>query len=201
MVSRIGSAVAEIRTGARKQKRERVLQAAGEKQKVRPVSTMFQCQQPPRRKRARGRCIGLKLICRDEIEQSGTGRRMGHAGDNLDVEFEPLHHNENGPELAEHGEPAQPQYRVQTDIAAAGWRKSEAATSVIPGTQTVPSIEIPEGACLPARPSNRPQQSLNCARRRRQIRPAGAPRAARKIRTRPRPSLALMPRWPNERPA
>jgi hypothetical protein len=42
----------------------------------------------------------------------------GNAGDDRDVEFEALHHNENGRELAEHREPAQPQYRIQTDIAA-----------------------------------------------------------------------------------
>ena len=43
---------------------------------------------------------------------------MVDAGDDLDVEFEPLHHDENGGELAEHGEPAQPQDRIQADIAA-----------------------------------------------------------------------------------
>jgi hypothetical protein len=40
------------------------------------------------------------------------------AGRDRDVEFEPLGHDENRRELAEHGEPAQPQYRIQPDIAA-----------------------------------------------------------------------------------
>ena len=39
-------------------------------------------------------------------------------GTTVDVEFEPLHHDENGGELPEHGEPAQPQDRVEADIAA-----------------------------------------------------------------------------------
>ena len=33
------------------------------------------------------------------------------------IEFEALHHDENGRKLPERGEPTQPQNRVQTDIA------------------------------------------------------------------------------------
>ncbi len=43
---------------------------------------------------------------------------MATQGIDRDVEFEPLHHDEDRGELAEHREPAQPQDRIQTDIAA-----------------------------------------------------------------------------------
>ena len=47
MVSLIGSAVAEIRTGAKKQERERVLQAAGQEQQPGEFDDVQRQQAPP----------------------------------------------------------------------------------------------------------------------------------------------------------
>src|SRR6202022_4888164 len=52
-----------------------------------------------------------------QVEQGGQADD-GNAGDDLDVEPEPLRHDEDGGKLPEHGEPAQPQDRIQPDVAA-----------------------------------------------------------------------------------
>ncbi|MGY3462563.1 hypothetical protein ACVWW5_008013 [Bradyrhizobium sp. LM3.4] len=57
------------------------------------------------------------------LERQIERRRQGDdtdAGDDLDVEFQPLRHDENRSELAEHREPAQPQDRVQADMPLRG---------------------------------------------------------------------------------
>src|SRR5262249_32139864 len=41
----------------------------------------------------------------------------GDAGDDRNVEFQPLRHDEDGGELAEHRKPAQPQDRIQADMS------------------------------------------------------------------------------------
>ena len=97
------------------QKRKRILQAAGEKQQRRQFDDV------ERQQRSRiGRFQPLHRVEGDlqhQIEQRGQADD-GDAGNHRDVEFEPLRHDENGGELAEHGEPAQPQDGIQTDIAA-----------------------------------------------------------------------------------
>ena len=97
------------------QKRKRVLQPAGEKQQRRQFDDI---------ERQQGRRIArLQPLHRIEgdlqrqIEQRGQADD-GEAGNHRDVEFEPLRHDEDGGELAEHGEPAQPQDGIQTDMAA-----------------------------------------------------------------------------------
>jgi len=115
MVSLIGSAVAEIRTGARNRKEKGFCRPPVKKQK----SSQFDDVQGQQRRRV-GRLQPLHRVesdLQDEIEQGGQADD-GHTGGDLDIEFEPLDHDEDGDELAEHGEPTQPQYRVQTDIAA-----------------------------------------------------------------------------------
>ena len=79
-------------------------------------STMFRRQQ----RRRIGRFQPLHRVEGDlqhQIEQRGQPDD-GDAGYHRDVEFEPLHHDEDGGELAQHRQPAQPQDRIQTDIAA-----------------------------------------------------------------------------------
>ena len=115
MVSRIGSAVAEIRTGAEEQERERILQAAGEEQQCGQFDDVERQQ-----RRRIDRLQPLHRVEGDlqrEIEQ----RRQaddGDAGNDGDVEFQPLRHDEDRGELAERRQPAQPQDRIETDIAA-----------------------------------------------------------------------------------
>ena len=97
------------------QKRKRVLQAAGEKQQRRQFHDVERQQ-----RRRIDRFQPLHRVEGDlqhQIEQRGQADD-GEAGNHRDVEFEPLRHDENGGELAEHGEPAQPQDGIQTDIAA-----------------------------------------------------------------------------------
>ncbi len=89
-----------------KQKRKRILQAAGEEQQSREFDDV-QGQQH----RRGGRLQPLHRVetdLQDKVEQPGQADN-GHTGDNLDIEFEPLDHDEDGRELAERGEPAQPQ--------------------------------------------------------------------------------------------
>ena len=98
-----------------KQKRKRILQAAGEKQQPGQLDDVQRQQ-----RRRVDRLQPLHRVEGDlqhQVEQGGQADD-GDAGDDRDVEFESLHHDENGGELAEHREPAQPQDGVQTDMAA-----------------------------------------------------------------------------------
>ncbi len=60
------------------------------------------------------RCIGLKAICSARLS-SADRLTMVEAGHDRHVEFEALRHHEDGHELAQRREPAQPQDRVQPD--------------------------------------------------------------------------------------
>src|ERR1700687_3751274 len=51
------------------------------------------------------------------VEQAGQADD-GDAGHHRNVEFEPLNHDKNRGKLPERGEPAQPQDRIETDMAA-----------------------------------------------------------------------------------
>ena len=115
MVSRTGSAVAEISTGARNRNENGFSQAPGEIQQRRQFDDV-----------EREQCGGIDRLqplhrVEGDLQRQVEQRRKaddGDAGDDVDVELEPLHHDENGGELPEHGEPAQPQDRVEADIAA-----------------------------------------------------------------------------------
>ncbi len=101
--------------GGQEQERERVLQPAGEEQQAGQFDDVERQQ-----RRRIDRLQPLHRIeggLQREIEQRGQADN-GDAGNDGKVELEALHHDEDGGELAEHGEPAQPQDRIQTDIAA-----------------------------------------------------------------------------------
>jgi hypothetical protein len=99
----------------KKQKRKRVLQAAGKKQQSGQFDDV-QCQQS----RGVDRLQPLHRVEGGLQHKVEHGRQAddGNTGDNRDVELEPLHHDENGGKLAKCREPAQPQDCVQTDVAA-----------------------------------------------------------------------------------
>ena len=96
------------------QERERVLQPAGEKQQAGEFDDVERQQggrigrlQPPHR------------VEHDLQRQIEDGRQADDddAGHHGHVEFQSLHDDENGGELAQHGEPAQPEDGVEADVA------------------------------------------------------------------------------------
>jgi hypothetical protein len=96
------------------QKRERVFEAAGQIQQAGEFGDVQrqQCGGVTRRQ-------ALHRIDGDlqrQGDESG-GRDDGDAGDDRNVEIETLHDEENRGELAEGGQPAQPQDGIKTDIA------------------------------------------------------------------------------------
>ena len=98
-----------------KQKRKRILQAAG---KIQQSGQFGDVQRQQRRGIDRFQPLHrIEGDLQHQIEQRREADD-GDAGDDREIEIEPLHHDKNSRELAEHGKPAQPQNRVQTDIAA-----------------------------------------------------------------------------------
>src|SRR5262249_1616746 len=100
--------------GSQKQERERVLQPAGEEQERRKFGDV-------ERKQGTGinRLQPLHWIECD-LQREVYGRRQADddkAWQDRQIQIEALHHDEEGGELSESREPAQPQDRVQTDIA------------------------------------------------------------------------------------
>ena len=96
------------------QERERVLQAPGEEQQ----RGQFDDVEREQRRRI-DRLQPLHRVEGDlqrEIEQRRKADD-GDAGNDGNVEFQPLRHDEDRGELAERRQPAQPQDRIQTDIA------------------------------------------------------------------------------------
>ena len=96
------------------QEREGILQAAGQEQQP----GQFDDVERQQRRRV-DRLQPLHRIERDlqrEIQQRREADN-GDAGHHGNVEFQPLCHDEDRGELAEHRQPAQPQNRIQTDIA------------------------------------------------------------------------------------
>ena len=115
MVSRIGRAVAEIRTGARNR---------NENGFCRPPVMNSKPGQFDDVERKQG-CGIDRLQPLHRIEGGLYGqidqRRQADdrkAGNDRQIEIQPLGNDEDGGELAEHRKPAQPQNGVQTDIAA-----------------------------------------------------------------------------------
>ena len=101
--------------GGEEQERERVLQAAGEEQQC----GKFDDVEREQRRRV-DRFQPLHRVEGDlqcEIDQRRQADN-GDAGNDGNVEFQPLRHDEDRSQLAEGCEPAQPQYRIQTDMAA-----------------------------------------------------------------------------------
>ena len=104
---------------AEKQERERILQAAGQEQQ----RGQFDDVEREQRRRI-DRFQPLHRVEGDlqrEIEQRREADD-GDAGNDGKVEFQPLRHDEDRGELAERRQPAQPENRIQTDIAV---RKAE----------------------------------------------------------------------------
>ncbi|MEY9444996.1 hypothetical protein ABIE82_002444 [Bradyrhizobium diazoefficiens] len=99
------------------QERERVLEPAGEEQQAGQLHDVQRKQS--------GRLHRLQPLQRigHGLERQIERGRQGDdadAGDDLDVELQPLRHDEDRGELAEHREPAQPQDGVQADMPLRG---------------------------------------------------------------------------------
>src|SRR5277367_4136345 len=98
-----------------KQEGERILQAAGQEQQPGQFDDVQRQQ--------RGRKRRLEPLHRIEPELKDQIQKRGKADDgearhDLDIEFKTLLDDEDSRELPKRGEPAQPQNRVQTDLAA-----------------------------------------------------------------------------------
>jgi hypothetical protein len=103
--------------GREEQERERVLQSTGEEQQPRQFHDVER-QEPG----GLDRLKPLHRIDRGLQRQIEQRRHADDAdtGDDLDVELQPLRHDEDRCELAQHGEPAQPQQGVQADVSLRG---------------------------------------------------------------------------------
>ncbi len=100
--------------GRKEQEGKRVLQPAGQIQKAgefddieRQQSSRIGRLQPPHR-------VERDLQCKIEDRRQADDDDAGH---HRQVEFQSLHDDENGGELAQHGEPAEPQDGVEADLA------------------------------------------------------------------------------------
>ena len=113
-VNRTGSAVAEIRTGARNRNENGFCSP--------PVKYSSAGQLDDVEREQGGGIDRLQPLHRVEgdLQRQIEQRRQAdddEAGHDRQVEFEALHHDEDRRELAQHGEPAQPQDGVQADMA------------------------------------------------------------------------------------
>ena len=96
------------------QKRKRILQAAGQEQQ------RGQFDDVERKQRRRIERFQPLHRVEGNLQREIEHRRNadnGNAGDDGKLEFQPLPHDEDRGELAERSQPAQPQDRIETDIA------------------------------------------------------------------------------------